>query len=213
MDRLAKQIKGILFDLDGTLWFRGRVIEGANESLEWARGQGLEVKILTNVDTGTGDMIRERLVNGGLNVRPGEIYTPADAALTFVKQNPGKRFHFLVSRRLTTFFQPFSVADPPSDFVVVGNCRDNLSYDRINMAFRHLYEGAQLVALQKGKYLVRADGYHIDTGAFVTALEYASGQTARLLGKPEKGFFLGCPDPRTPGRWLPAGTAITRVRS
>ena len=186
------RVKGVLFDLDGTLWFKGKVIEGANECLEWARKRGLKVRILTNTDTGTGEMLRERLIDDGLDVRPGEIYTPADAALTLVRQNPGKRFHFLVSRRLTSFFEPFSVASPPSDFVVVGDFRDNFSYERLNTAFRHLREGAQLVGLQKGKYLVRADGCYIDTGAFVAALEYASDKTARILGKPEKEFFSGC---------------------
>ncbi len=42
------QVKGILFDLDGTLWFKGKMTKGANECLEWARGRGLKVRILTN---------------------------------------------------------------------------------------------------------------------------------------------------------------------
>jgi len=186
------EAKGILFDLDGTLWFKGKVIEGANECLEWVRGRGLKVRILTNTDSRTGEMLRKEVADGGLDVRPGEIYAPADAALTLVRQQPEKRFHFLVSRALSPLFDPLSTANPPSDVVVVGDFRDNFSYDRINMAFRHLFEGAHLIALQKGKYFVRADGCYVDTGAFVAALEYASGKTARVLGKPEKEFFDAC---------------------
>jgi len=172
----------------------GKPLEGANECLGWARRRGLKVRILTNIDSETGEMLQKLLARRNLDVRPGEIYTPADAALTLVRQNSGKRFHFLVSRWLTPVFEPFSVAEPPSDFVVVGDFRDNCSYDNINSAFRHLHEGAELIALQKGRYFIREEGYFIDTGAFVTALEYASGKTARVLGKPEKEFFSACLD-------------------
>ena len=185
-------IRGILFDLDGTLWFKGKMIEGTTECLEWARERGLKVRIVTNVDSRTGEMLRQDFADRGLRIAPGEIYTPADAALTLVRQNSGKKFHFLVSRILTPLFEPFSIDNPPSDVVVVGDFRDNFSYERFNMAFRHLLEGAELVALQKGKYYIRAEGPLIDTGAFVVALEYASGKTARVLGKPEKEFFSAC---------------------
>lgn len=137
-------------------------------------------------------MLRKEVADGGLDVRPGEIYSSADAALTLVRQEPERKFHFLVSRCLSPLFDPLSTANPPSDVVVVGDFRDNFSYDRINTAFRHLHEGAELIALQKGKYFVRADGCYVDTGAFVAALEYASGKTARVLGKPEKEFFNAC---------------------
>jgi ribonucleotide monophosphatase NagD (HAD superfamily) len=45
------------------------------------------------------------------------------------------------------------------------------------------------VALQKGRYFVREEGYFLDTGAFVAMLEYSSGKTARVLGKPSQEFF------------------------
>jgi ribonucleotide monophosphatase NagD (HAD superfamily) len=59
----------------------------------------------------------------------------------------------------------------------------------LNAAFRHLRAGAQLIALQKGRYFVRSDGEYLDTGAFVELLQYASGQTALLMGKPSPSFF------------------------
>ncbi len=49
--------------------------------------------------------------------------------------------------------------------------------------------GAGIIAMQKGRYFVGADGYHIDTGAFVKLLEYATGKEAIVLGKPSKEFF------------------------
>lgn len=50
--------------------------------------------------------------------------------------------------------------------------------------------GADLIAVHKGRYYSRGDGLALGPGPFVTALEYATGKTALVLGKPEKRFFL-----------------------
>jgi phospholysine phosphohistidine inorganic pyrophosphate phosphatase len=46
-----------------------------------------------------------------------------------------------------------------------------------------------LLALGLTRYWQAEDGLRLDTGPFVKALEYASGQEAVVLGKPAKLFF------------------------
>jgi HAD superfamily hydrolase (TIGR01458 family) len=50
-------------------------------------------------------------------------------------------------------------------------------------------DGAELVALQKNRFWLRADGLSLDVGPFVAALEYATGRDAYVVGKPARGFF------------------------
>jgi ribonucleotide monophosphatase NagD (HAD superfamily) len=50
-------------------------------------------------------------------------------------------------------------------------------------------DGARLVALHKNRYWNAGDGDLLDAGAFVAALEYASGREAVLVGKPNPAFF------------------------
>jgi phospholysine phosphohistidine inorganic pyrophosphate phosphatase len=50
-------------------------------------------------------------------------------------------------------------------------------------------DGADLIALQRNRYWRREDGLALDAGPFVAALEYASGRSATVVGKPEAGFF------------------------
>src|SRR3712207_5356153 len=50
-------------------------------------------------------------------------------------------------------------------------------------------DGAGLIALQRNRYWRKENGLALDAGPFVAALEYASGQSATVVGKPEKGFF------------------------
>jgi ribonucleotide monophosphatase NagD (HAD superfamily) len=49
--------------------------------------------------------------------------------------------------------------------------------------------GAELIALQKNRYWMRADGLSLDVGPFVAAIEFATGREAYVVGKPAKGFF------------------------
>jgi HAD superfamily hydrolase (TIGR01458 family) len=49
--------------------------------------------------------------------------------------------------------------------------------------------GAELIALQKNRYWLRADGLALDVGPFVAALEYATRREALVVGKPSRAFF------------------------
>ncbi len=49
--------------------------------------------------------------------------------------------------------------------------------------------GAKLVATHKSRYFERQDGLAIGPGAFVSALEYASGKEAIVVGKPSPNFY------------------------
>jgi ribonucleotide monophosphatase NagD (HAD superfamily) len=63
------------------------------------------------------------------------------------------------------------------------------TYDDLDAAFRSLRAGAELVATQVNRIAVRDDGEHLDTGGWVRLLEYATGSSARVLGKPSPEFF------------------------
>jgi HAD superfamily hydrolase (TIGR01458 family) len=75
------------------------------------------------------------------------------------------------------------------DYVLVGDLGEGFTYDRLNAAFRYLMDGAALLALQRNRYWRKEDGLSLDAGPFVAALEYASGKSATVIGKPERGFF------------------------
>ncbi|WP_239088918.1 hypothetical protein [Micromonospora gifhornensis] len=70
----------------------------------------------------------------------------------------------LLSRELTALM-PTVAAVGPYTHVLVGDCRETLDYPALDEAFRAVRAGAELVALQRGRYFKRADGDHVDTGA------------------------------------------------
>lgn len=58
------------------------------------------------------------------------------------------------------------------------------------MAFKKIFnEKAQLIAIYKGRYFPTSKGVQLGPGAFVNALEFATGVKAQVIGKPEPSFF------------------------
>ncbi len=184
-----RRIQALLLDLDGTLFFKDAQIPGAAQALERLERMGLQLRFLTNTDSKTAATICSELADMGLNVDAKRVFTPATAMLEFLRLHPGKRCHCLLADELAATFLPYLQGSGSVDYVVVGDFRHAVSYERLNTAFRHIMAGAEIIALQKGRYFVRTDGYNLDTGAFVQLLEYSSGKTARILGKPSADFF------------------------
>lgn len=58
--------------------------------------------------------------------------------------------------------------------VVIGLAPQKFDYNTLNAAFRLLLNGAQLIAIHKGRYYKRKDGLALGPGPFVEALEYAT---------------------------------------
>jgi ribonucleotide monophosphatase NagD (HAD superfamily) len=56
-------------------------------------------------------------------------------------------------------------------------------------AFRAVNDGAEIIALEKDRYWMATDGLMLSAGPFVVALEFATGRTATIVGKPSKAFF------------------------
>jgi ribonucleotide monophosphatase NagD (HAD superfamily) len=56
-------------------------------------------------------------------------------------------------------------------------------------AFEYLMAGAALIALSRDRYWLREDQLVLDAGPFVAGLEFASGRSALVAGKPSPAFY------------------------
>jgi ribonucleotide monophosphatase NagD (HAD superfamily) len=88
--------------------------------------------------------------------------------------------------------------------VLVADPSYGAAYDDLDAAFGAVRDGAELLATQVNRVAVRDDGEHLDTGGWVRLLEYATGVTARVLGKPSPEFFTAPLE----AIGHPAGTAL-----
>ena len=189
-------VTGVLLDIAGVLTEAGAALPGGPEAVARLREAGLPVGYLTNTTRKPKRRVVEDLAAAGYPVDPRAVTTPAAAAVEWLRDN-GYAPHLLSHPDLNEDF-PASGSDRPVA-VVVGDAGEAFTYAALNAAFRHLADGAPFLALAANRVFSDADGVlSLDAGAFVAALDYASGTAPIVLGKPSRAFFdravesLGC---------------------
>jgi phospholysine phosphohistidine inorganic pyrophosphate phosphatase len=179
-------VRGLLLDLDGTLYTESGPVEGAHEALARLEGAGIPYRCVTNTTRRPRREVVARLDAMGFPVQEELVITPAAAASVKLR---GRSCYPLVAEALLEDLDGLEYASVSPEYVLVGDLGEGFTYARLNTAFRYLMGGAELVALQKNRYWEKEDGLSLDAGPFVTALEYASGKLATVVGKPEAPFF------------------------
>ena len=180
-------IRGVLFDLSGVLYVGQHAVPGALKSLEKLRQARLPIRFVTNVTRSPAAEIQRRLAQMGFIISPDELISAPRAARAHLISH-GLSPYLLIHPALEPEFADLVGESPNS--VLLGDAGDGFNYANLNYAFRLLIEGAPLLAMGNNHYFQDDDGLSLDIGPFVAALEYASGKSAVILGKPSPHFFL-----------------------
>jgi phospholysine phosphohistidine inorganic pyrophosphate phosphatase len=181
--------QALLLDLDGVLYVEDEPVPGARDAVAALRERGLALRFVTNTTSRPRRLILERLLRLGFEVAPEELSTPAALAVAHCLEHDRKRAMLLVRDDVKEDFAELEEAGEGVEAVVVGDLGEGFGYDVLNRAFRHVMDGAELIALQKNRYWLRPEGLALDVGPFVAALEYATRREAFVVGKPSRDFF------------------------
>ena len=193
---------GLLVDIDGVLTVSWRALPGVPEAMRELRNAGVPVRFLTNTTSQTRSVITALLVHAGIDVAEDEVLTAtAVTAAHLRREHPGERCLLLNSGDVHTDLQGIDavelvdVLDPGTgtdggiDVVVVGGAGPEFSYEALNVAFEAVVAGAALVAMHRNLIWRTDRGLQLDGGAYVVALERASGAKATVIGKPSATMF------------------------
>jgi HAD superfamily hydrolase (TIGR01458 family) len=202
-----------LLDLDGTLYAGGSAVPRAPETLRRLRRERVPFRLVTNTTSRSRAMIVERMRGYGFAVEPREIFTATLAGAALARQAG--------FRVVTPFLPPPALADlgdlelvggtanvpavarthGSPHAVILGDLGERWTYVLLQEAFELVMAGASIIALSRDRYWQRGEGLALDAGPFVAALEYATGASATLAGKPSPAFYaaaladLGCSVP------------------
>ena len=183
------EVSAVLIDLDGVLYVEEEPIDGAVEAVERLRARGLAMRFVTNTTARSRDRTIAKLGRLGFSVAARELVTPAALALRYCRQRGHQRVALVMNEEVKRDFAALEEASERAQAVIIGDLGPAFGYDVLNHAFRCVMDGAELIALQKNRYWLRADGLSLDVGPFVAAIEYATSSEAYVVGKPSRGFF------------------------
>ena len=184
-----RDIKGLLIDVDGVIYDDEQVIPDSVYAIRWLQQKKIPFRFATNATARSRRSLAGRLGELGIDVGEEQVINTPYVAARELRSRPGVRCMLLVKEDARREFEGIQTADRNPDVVVVGDLAAGFDYGTLNRAFQAILGGAELMALQKDRYWKVGDELVLDAGAYVAALEYATGKEARLVGKPSGSFF------------------------
>lgn len=182
-------IRAFLFDLDGVFYVDDQLFHGANATLEWLQEQQIPYRFITNNTTLPRKQLTQKLQRMGLKLIEEQLVSANYAGVRYLKKQGFKTCRLVLSKLAQADYKDFDTATQTPEAIVVGDIGETWDYPLLNGLMNQLLEGAQLVALHKGRYFQTEKGLTLDSGAFVAALEHAAQTQAFVVGKPEAAFF------------------------
>jgi HAD superfamily hydrolase (TIGR01458 family) len=184
-------VDAVLLDIDGVLVTSWAALPGSIETVAALRAAGIPFRLLTNTTTHTRAGLAATLREAGFDFAPEEILTAVTATAAHLRaRHAGGKVYVLSDgdpRPDLTGVELVGLDD--ADVVLLGGACDEFSYDTMNRVFRRLNEGAGFVAMHRNLYWRTKDGLQLDGGAYVAALEAASGVSPVVCGKPAPAYF------------------------
>ncbi|TYP72544.1 TIGR01457 family HAD-type hydrolase [Paenibacillus methanolicus] len=179
-------MRGLLIDLDGTLYHGNTMIEGADELILLLRERGIPYLFVTNNSTASPETVAERLNRMGIPAVPSDVCTSAQAAAAYVADlRPGARVFAVGESGLQEALRNagLELVEERPDYVVQGLDR-GATYARLADAVRFIREGAPYVLTNPDVLLPSDGGFVPGAGSIAALLERASGQQPTVIGKP-----------------------------
>lgn len=180
---------GLLIDIDGTLLDAGTAIPGAVDAVAALRGRSLPLLFATNTSRKSRSEVADSLRTAGFEATDEEVLSAGYAAAVHLRAEGVRRVQLLLPPSAQADWSGFEITEDAPEAVVVGDLGAAFTFDLLNGAFRNLHAGARLVAAQRNRFWKAPDGWTLDAGAFVAALEYSARTEALVVGKPAPGFF------------------------
>ena len=202
MTDLLSTVDGLLIDIDGVLMRGNEVIPGALEAVNALRARGIPHRFITNTTIYCRLTLLDRLHALGFDVEVENLFTATYAASLYLRRLNAQSYYPLLLPDAQLEFSDIVVDEENPEFVVVGDMGPGFTFPRLNKAFRAVLNGAHLVALHKKRFWRTEDGLFLDAGPFVVALEYATQESAVVVGKPSESYYrmvlddLGLPPER-----------------
>jgi HAD superfamily hydrolase (TIGR01458 family) len=182
----------ILVDVDGVLHVSGEPISGAPEAIRDLRASGHRLRFVTNNTTRSRATLAGELRGCGIELDDSELQTTAAAA---ARALAGKRVFALVMAALVEDLEGIELVGEGANAVLLGGADETeetgrvFSYMNLARAFAELELGADLYSQHNNRRWHTSRGPLLDSGAFVSGLEYAADVEATVLGKPSPAYF------------------------
>ena len=191
-------VRALLLDLDGVIVRAGEAVPGSVEAIQTLEERRIPYRIVTNTSLVSRASLSHWAAKLGNDIPPERFQSALSASAAFARRAfAGEPLYVLASDDARTEFAgqwllthaEAGAQDARAAAVIVGDSPEELTYENLNRAFRLVRNGARLIGMHRNPWWLTPDGPTMDSGAYVTALEFAASARASVIGKPAPAFF------------------------
>jgi len=185
-------VRGVLLDLDGTVYHHDNPLPGAAEAVDRLRERGLSLLFFSNNPLYGGEEYVDRLQSLGVDARPGEACSSAVVTREYVDDNHAGDDVFVIGsasiRDRIARGAANVVAEPRDADVLLASWTDEFHYDDMVDALRALDTGTTYLGTDPDPTFPGPDGHPVPgTGAVLRAITgVTEREPDRVLGKPSE---------------------------
>jgi 4-nitrophenyl phosphatase len=198
-------LRGFVFDLDGTIWEGPRLLPGAADLVADLRAAGVGVVFASNCSRYGAGVLRDRLAGLGIDAATAEVVSAFDLVGAEIRRRLGPLpvlvvgTDELVEVLLSSGHRHVPFENWEQARAVVVGVDPDFSYDRLRAAARAVAAGAAFFAINlDARFPVGPGLFDPGCGSLTEAIAVAGGARPIAFGKPEGAIFqdaikrLGC---------------------
>lgn len=208
MTRSLSELAGFLIDMDGVLYRGNEPLPGMQEFVCHLHTNAVPHAFITNNAGRTPEEYARKLRDMGAPVDAERILTSSLVTAAHIASTTGPEDRVLMIggnglRRALDDAGLVRTEEPDEATVVVVGIDRELTYEKLARATLALGRGARFLGTNADRSFPSERGNEPGAGAFLAALEAASGVSPRIFGKPEPDLFrqglriLGTPASQT----------------
>lgn len=185
---MFEETKAVLFDLDGTIYYGSRIIDGANDAIRHCRDLGKRVFFLTNNSTRTRRQIHEKLRGMDIDCEFEEILTSGYVAALYARREQFANIYLCGSSNLADEFDALGIpiADVEHAHNLFIGYDPEFTYEKLTSAVRVALHAEKIIACNKERTFLGEGALPFPgCGGMVAPIEWCSGRMADyVIGKP-----------------------------
>ena len=185
--QVNKKTKLFAFDLDGTIYFGEKIVEGAIELLTLLE-KSFKVVFFTNNSSKTREEIHQKLIGLGINCKVEDVYAASTATALYLQDEKITDLYVVGSKGFVSEIEAvgLNVTQNKSAINLVVGLDFNFNYEKIKIALSVLQRGGKfIICNEDASFPIENNEISPGSGAMVGAISAAANRKPDYaVGKP-----------------------------
>lgn len=186
---MFKKIKVAAFDLDGTVYYGSKIIDGALDVINSLKEKGIKVIFVTNNSTKVRAQVAQKLQGMGIDCAEEDVMTAAYASAWYAKEHELKNLYIsgtdMLKKEFSDLGVTFTEIPEEAENLIIG-CDSKYNYDKMTLALRAGLSAERIYACNTDRhFLGEGKKSFPGCGAMVAPIEWCCNKKCdALIGKP-----------------------------